>query len=413
VQLILEPSVLSAPLSDNLLSYWVALSCIPSIGPGLFFKILNAYPTVSDIFKLSTTALESLGLSKEACSAIQNPDWRTVDAALQLNTQQEYSIITFQDSRYPARLREIHTPPPLLYCRGNVAVLQNPQLAIVGSRNPTTTGVENAKQFAYHLAKQGLTITSGLALGIDAASHRGALLASDKKLTSIASETQDANIGTTVAVTATGWTSVYPGRHSGLAVEIIDKGGIIITEFPPGTRPLRQNFPQRNRLLSGLSVGVLVVEAALRSGSLITTRYALEQGREVFAIPGSIHNPLARGCHRLIRQGAKLVENASDVWEELQGILPSTATMTHFSKETPGIEHKLGHQRPDCDKNQAPITKKHAKLLTYLGHEVTTMEELICRSGLTSSLISSMLLGLELNGLVIVVPGGYMRVARV
>lgn len=407
-----ESSVLSTPPSDNLLSYWVALSFVPGIGPTLFLELLNAYPDVSDIFKLSDATLESLGLSKQICLAIKNPNWRAVDATLQLTIQEEYSIVTIKDVRYPARLREIHAPPPLLYCRGNVAALQNPQLAIVGSRNPTTTGVENAKQFAYLLAKQGLTITSGLALGIDAASHRGALLANNKA-NRLALETEDVKIGTTVAVTATGWTSIYPDRHSGLASEIIENGGIIITEFPPETRPLRQNFPQRNRLLSGLCVGVLVVEAALKSGSLITARFALEQGREIFAIPGSIHNPLAKGCHQLIRQGAKLVENASDVWEELQGVLPFMAAVAQFSKENRTSGPGLIHEKLNNENNQFLITNKHAKLLTYFGHEVTTIEQLICRSGLTPSLISSMLLALELNGQVMMVPGGYIRVARV
>ena len=385
------------------LAYWVALSCISTMGPQTFYKLQNTYPDLADLFKLFFSDLKALGLKDEVCQAIQNPDWQRVETILQSATQQaDLSIISISDPCYPPRLREIHTPPPLLYCRGNISHLIRPQLAIVGSRNPTATGCENAKQFAFLLAKQGLTITSGLALGIDAASHRGALMAMEEGGGS------QKDVGSTVVVTATGWDCVYPKQHVSLANEIVANDGVIVTEFPPGTLPIQQNFPQRNRLLSGLSLGVLVVEAALKSGSLITARFALEQNREVFAIPGSIHNPLARGCHALIRQGAKLVEAASDVWEEIQGVQMDT-NLAPCAK-------KGYNQRPiqiNTMQKKSGLSKKHTQLLAFLGHEVTSMEVLLCRSGLTSGVISSMLLDLELRGMVACVPGGYIRTVRV
>ena len=217
-------------------------------------------------------------------------------------------VVHFQDAAYPALLKQIADPPPLLFVRGDRDYLAQPQLAIVGSRNPTHTGRALAREFAAHLASFGLTITSGLASGIDGAAHQGAIEAG----------------GTTLAVTGTGLDRVYPARHRDLAHRVAENGALV-TEFPPGTAPLAANFPRRNRLISGLSLGTLVVEAALRSGSLITARSALEQGREVFAIPGSIHNPLARGCHALIRDGAKLVESGEWV-QPGDPVLELTAT---------------------------------------------------------------------------------------
>jgi len=220
-------------------------------------------------------------------------------------------ILTLHDPAYPALLKEIADPPPLLFVRGDPAVLSRPQLGIVGSRNPTPGGRSLAEDFARSLSRCGLVVTSGMALGIDAAGHRGALRGG----------------GTTLAVAGTGPDRIYPARHRDLARAIVEQGAII-SEFAPGTPALPSNFPRRNRIISGLSLGVLVVEAACRSGSLITARLAAEQGREVFALPGSIHNPLARGCHHLIRQGAKLVEDIEDIVEELG---PLAAVISHRS----------------------------------------------------------------------------------
>jgi DNA processing protein len=260
-------------------------------------------------------------------------------------------------------------------------LLREPQLAIVGTRNPTPGGRETASGFAEYLARAGLVITSGLALGVDGAAHEGALRAE----------------GATVAVMATGADQIYPGRHRGLAERIL-KAGAVITEMPLGTQPLPALFPQRNRIISGLSLGTLVVEAALRSGSLITARLAMEQAREVFAIPGSIHNPLARGCHRLIRQGAKLVESVQDILEELapqlMAVLQDTGSQPE--RETGDIPEEL-----DSD---------YQKLLEAMSFDPVSIDLLVERSSLTAQEIASMLLILELNGHICVRQGGlYQR----
>lgn len=262
-------------------------------------------------------------------------------------------------------------------------MLGSPQLAIVGSRNPSGEGRRNAEEFAAYLARCGLTITSGMALGIDSASHRGALKAG----------------GATLAVWGTGLDKVYPPAHRELA-EQIAAHGLIVSEYTPGTPPLPHNFPRRNRLISGLSVGTLVVEANQSSGSLITARLASEQGREVFAIPGSIHNPLARGCHRLIREGAKLVESAGDILEELAPLLK--------------LEAAAAEQAPAATQAAAePDDPEYRLLLNSLDYAPTSVDALVERTGLTPDVLSSMLLMLELQGLVEAAPGGhYSRVNK-
>lgn len=279
-------------------------------------------------------------------------------------------LLAITEPGYPVLLREIADAPPLLYVRGDPALLSRPQLAVVGSRNPTHGGIDNARAFSAALARAGLVITSGLALGIDAAAHQSALESG----------------GTTVAVAATGLDRVYPSAHRALAHAIAEQGALV-SDFPLGTPPRRENFPQRNRLISGLALGVLVVEAAERSGSLITARLAAEQGREVFAIPGSIHSPLARGCHRLIRQGAKLVETAQDVLEELGAL--AQVVMTSAELAPP----------PALD----PAT---ATVLELVGFDPVDIDTLVARSGLTPGELSSMLLHMELHGLVEARPGG-------
>jgi DNA processing protein len=285
--------------------------------------------------------------------------------------------VTWADPDYPPLLRQIPDPPLALYVIGDRAAPGRPQLAIVGSRNPTPAGRENARAFARHLAGAGLAITSGLALGIDGAAHRGAL---------------EAGGGTTLAVVATGLDRVYPARHRELAHEIA-RAGALVSEFPLGVPPLPENFPIRNRVISGMALGVLVVEAAPGSGSLITARLATDQGREVFAIPGSIHSPLSRGCHALIRQGAKLVETANDILEEL-GVLAQAAADSAVAP--------LPADLP------APM----AQLLGHLGHDPANVDQLVERSGLTTEAVSSMLLQLELQGLVEAGAGGtFQRIA--
>ena len=297
----------------------------------------------------------------------------------------DVQVLTPGDAGYPALLREIPRPPPQLFIRGAVAALSLPQLAIVGSRNATPAGAETARDFASHLAARGFCITSGLAEGIDAAAHRGALAVG----------------GRTVAVCGTGPDIVYPRHHESLAAEIIATGGAIVSEFAPGTAVHRGNFPRRNRLISGLAVGTLVVEAGVRSGALITARHALEQGRDVFAIPGSIHNPVARGCHRLIRNGAKLVETAADIVEELGGLLAMLGMddAPERAESTP--------EATDCPVENAA---EYAGLLAAMAWDPVDADTLVARSGLTIGDVSSMLLLLEMQGSVRALSGGrYQR----
>lgn len=297
----------------------------------------------------------------------------------------DVQVLTPGDAGYPALLREIPRPPPQLFIRGAVAALSLPQLAIVGSRNATPAGAETARDFASHLAARGFCITSGLAEGIDAAAHRGALAVG----------------GRTVAVCGTGPDIVYPRHHESLAAEIIATGGAIVSEFAPGTAVHRGNFPRRNRLISGLAVGTLVVEAGVRSGALITARHALEQGRDVFAIPGSIHNPVARGCHRLIRNGAKLVETAADIVEELGGLLAMLGMddAPERAESTP--------EATDCPVENAA---EYAGLLAAMAWDPVDADTLVARSGLTIGDVSSMLLLLEMQGWVRALSGGrYQR----
>jgi DNA processing protein len=272
-------------------------------------------------------------------------------------------------------LRELEDAPPLLFLRGEVTQLHNPQLAVVGSRNPSVIGRETAYDFCRSLADSGLVITSGLALGVDAAAHRGAL----------------AGGGQTVAVFGTGLDRVYPAAHRELAHDIVEQGGVLVSEYAPGTAPLPGNFPRRNRIISGLSLGTLVVEAALRSGSLITARLAVEQGREVFAIPGSIHNPLARGCHQLIRQGAKLVETAQDILEEL----------------APQLKAAIAEPQGMTECGGEALDEEYQRLLACLHEAPSSVDQLVTRSGLTADAVSSMLLLLELQGYVVSTAGGY------
>ncbi len=297
-------------------------------------------------------------------------------------------LLTPADAGYPALLREIASPPTQLFVRGNVDVLSLPQLAIVGSRNATPAGAETAHSFASHLAARGFCITSGLAEGIDAAAHRGALAAR----------------GQTLAVCGTGPDIVYPRQHESLAAEIVAAGGAIVSEFAPGTPVLRANFPRRNRLISGLSIGTLVVEASVRSGALITARHAMEQGREVFAIPGSIHNPVARGCHRLIRNGAKLVETATDIVEELSSLLAGLQLPDAPVGEGVMPEAPVSAAEPDAE---------YAQLLAAMGWDPVDADSLVARSRLTIGEVSSMLLMLELQGSVRQLSGGrYQRAGK-
>jgi len=363
------------------LPHWLALVHAPGIGPVTFKRLLEQFGNPEAIFDTRHDGPEAI-LCEPVLKYLRQPDWHAVEKDLAWLHQDGNHILTLQDPLYPPLLREIPDPPPILFVTGNVELLTSLQFAMVGSRNPSPNGIETAHEFAADLCRHGLIITSGLALGIDAAAHTGAL----------------DNDGATLAVMGTGPDQVYPARHRQLAQRIAENGAML-TEFPIGTPPLAENFPRRNRIISGLSVGTLVVEAAQRSGSLITARMALEQGREVFAVPGSIHNPLARGCHMLIRQGAKLVEDTQDILEEL---VPLSAAA--LSRRQPAT---------DSTGEMVVMDEQHAQVLDQMGSDPIYIDILVERTGLTAEVLSSMLLVLELHNLVASVPGGsYIRLVK-
>jgi DNA processing protein len=356
------------------IKYWLAIVRTPGVGGHTLLNLLTHFEP-DQIFTASHSSLRSLGLNERVIQAIQNLDWSLVEQDMTWLNQPQNSAITLADPEYPRQLKEISQPPPLLFVKGNPELLTKPQIAIVGSRNPSATGVKTATEFAEVLAAAGLTITSGMALGIDAASHQGALNVN----------------GHTIAVAGTGLDRIYPASNKQLARQIAEHGAII-SEFPPGTNAKANHFPRRNRIISGLCLGLLVVEAAQQSGSLITARLALEQNREVFAIPGSIHNPLARGCNALIRQGAKLVETAEDIFEEL-------GQYNHIFR-TNALEN-----------SQTGLDLEQQNLLKLINYNPITVDALVQESGWSVEIVSSMLLVLELQGYIASAAGGsYFRI---
>ncbi len=350
---------------------------VPGLGPGLAADLLVRCGSAEAVLAAGRSLWREAGANDKVVDGLAEPDWTGVDGDLRWLETAGHHLLTLEDTAYPDRLREIASPPLGLFCLGDPDVLNTVQFALVGSRNPSRSGEDMAGDFAATLSRHGLVITSGLAMGIDAAAHQGALRAG----------------GLTVAVCGTGLDRVYPASNRELAHAIAAQG-VLVSEFAPGMPPMPQNFPRRNRIISGLSVGVLVVEAARKSGSLITARMAMEQGREVFAIPGSIHNPLARGCHRLIRDGAILVESAEDVLEELAPQLPIMDNAAAPRGET-------GPAGPE-----SALDDDYIKLLDAMGYEPVHMDSLVDRSGLTAESVSSMLLILELQGFVTTAPGG-------
>lgn len=369
-------------MPDQQLRYWLALARLP-VSSTQIFRWLESVDDLSLLFSVPASQLKHIGIPEEAANYLSDPSWvKITEDLFWCDQDKQHHIITFEDEFYPKLLKEISNPPLVLYVKGDPKLLDSLQLAMVGSRNPTPTGKDTARLFAKHLAQRNITITSGLADGIDAASHEGALMASS---------------GKTIAVLGTGLKIVYPAKHQGLASEIVANGGTLVSEFTPNTPPRPQNFPRRNRIISGLSLGTLVVEAALRSGSLITARFAAEQGREVFAVPGSIHNPLTKGCHKLIKDGAKLVETAQDILEEL------------------GPLADMGEQIFDAQQHDESVDRiiagdaLYQKLLKNLDVTATPVDILSQRTNLTIAEISSMLLVLELKGYVESAPSGYIK----
>jgi DNA processing protein len=360
------------------LQAWLALYTVPQCGFATVQKLLKVFHTPAAILSASSQELRRTGIPESLTIGLKNPDWPEIERCLAWQKKTACHIVHWQDPRYPPLLGEIASPPLILFVMGEIALLQRDQLAIVGTRKPTPVGLETAYQFAYELAQQGLVITSGLARGIDSAGHKGCLAGS----------------GQTLAILGSGLDKIYPSAHQKLAQHIIEKGGALISEFFPNAPPKAEHFPRRNRIISGLGLGVIVVEAALRSGSLITARYALEQGREVFAVPGSIRNPFSRGCHALLRQGAALVENSQDVLLALS-FLPRLTADTLRSFQKGNTHHEL-----DSDGR---------KLVECLGFETTSLDTLVMRTGLSADKLLAQLTLLELQGYISAVPGGYAR----
>jgi DNA processing protein len=352
---------------DSSLKAWLALSFIRGLGGESARRLLKEFGSPEAVLTASTFALKSF-VKPELVSAIQAGIADTsLDAAIGWLADTNNHIVTLADRDYPQALLNISDPPLLLYVKGSLNLLNQPSLAIVGSRHATPQGLNNAAAFAESLSAAGLCIISGMAHGIDSAAHRGALKAQ----------------GGSIAVVGTGLDKVYPAANRDLAHDLASNG-VLISEFSLGTPPLAANFPRRNRIISGMSLGCLVVEASLQSGSLITARLAMEQGRDVFAIPGSIHSPQSKGCHALIKQGAKLVEAAQDVVEELGELFVV---------------------------KQVPVSVTNdSDMLAHLGHDPVDIDTLSSRCGLTVSELSAMLLTLELEGVVSTLPGGlYQR----
>ncbi|MCA0212002.1 MAG: DNA-processing protein DprA [Proteobacteria bacterium] len=370
------------------LAAWLRLTLSEGVGNESARRLLAAFGLPQAIFSQSLAALEQVVSAPQAAQLLADPEGlapllETTWAWLQGQDETgQRRIITLGDPAYPASLLATEDPPLLLYMMGQAldAHALSRCVAIVGSRNPTPQGEANAQQFAKALAGAGLTVVSGMALGVDGAAHRGAL------------EGAAAGQLATIAVVGTGLDRVYPKRHLALA-HAIARQGVIVSEYPLGTPPLAPNFPKRNRIIAGLGAGTLVVEAALQSGSLITARMAVEQGKDVFAIPGSIHSPQSRGCHLLLKQGAKLVESAQDVLEELRLDSPAmpAAQMEPSSAEA------------------TANTARHAPLLRVLGFDPVGLDALVARTGMDAATLQAHLLELELEGHVGRLPGGLFQ----
>ncbi|MBC2770664.1 DNA-processing protein DprA [Pusillimonas minor] len=379
-------------LDHDELAAWVRLTLEPGLGPAQARNLLAAVGLPQAIFAQSVAQLMKFLPQNLALQLAQPPSTDIAQAILQTQRWLEHPshhLLTLADPDYPASLLEIHDPPLAIYVNGQLGTLNRQSIAIVGARSATPGGLENAKAFARHLAERGWCVVSGLASGIDAAAHQGALDAGPDG-------------GGTLAVMGTGIDIVYPARNRALAHKIVENG-TLISEFPMGQRAMPYQFPKRNRIVAGLSRGVLVVEAALQSGSLITARQAGDMGREIFAIPGSIHSPLSKGCHQLIRQGAKLVESGQDIVEELSGVLPGvapplrfTGTSTKTRSATPAASGATGHSELE------PI-------LQAMGFDPIDIDTLLQRTGLDITLLNSRLTLLELDNLVARLPDGRLQ----
>jgi DNA processing protein len=371
-------------ISPNDLNQWLSLNQTLGLGNAALCQLLAKFGSPEGIYSAKLSQLREVVDDDIAQKISKGIDVDLIAPTLKWLEKDNAHVVTFADSTYPQKLLEISNPPAVLYAIGNLHWLNHPAIAMVGSRSATPQGEKNAEEFAKSLCEQGLCVISGMALGIDGAAHRGSLKAN----------------GATIAVVGTGLDIVYPARHRDLAHKIAERG-LIISEFPLGTPSKAQNFPRRNRLISGLSLGCLVVEANIESGSLITARLSAEQGREVFAIPGSIHSPVTKGCHQLIKQGAKLVESVQDIleeinWLELKNNLPNispSGLITDLSAEMP---------------NAIEVNT----VLGLMGFDAINFEQIRTSTGLTTEALSSMLMILELENKITSLAGGnYQRLA--
>jgi len=355
------------------LAQWIRLERTTGVGPETARKLLGAFGLPENIFAASFASLLKLvpeRIAQALAGPLSDESRAQIDKTLEWAAKPGNHVLTLADANYPQSLLDIADPPLLIYAKGRLELLSATSLAVVGSRNATTQGMVNAEQFSDVLSQAGLTIISGLALGIDTAAHIGGLRGT----------------GSTVAVIGTGADIVYPARNRSLAHQIAEHG-CIVSEYPLGMPAIAANFPRRNRIISGLAQGVLVVEAAAQSGSLITARMAAEQGRDVFAIPGSIHSPLSKGCHLLIKQGAKLVESAHDVLDEIrqQRAVPKTVAAP------------------------SPAVREESAILAAMGYDPVAPDVLAARCGIDIAELNAHLLTLELDGLIEMLPGGMVR----
>ncbi len=373
---------------------WLLLTQTKGLGTARIKMLLDYYNDASAIFKQRHFPNE-LKIPQAVQQSLKNPDFDTIKQDLYWLEKEGNSVLTLNDDLYPPLLKQTDSPPPLLYITGNPQVLLQAQLAVVGSRNASAVGLKNTHAFCYDLAKNGLVITSGMALGVDGAAHAAALKAN----------------GITIAVMGTGLDSVYPPRHRDLAHQIAEKGALV-SEFAIGTKPNAYNFPRRNRIICGLSLGTLVMEASVKSGTLITARQTMEINRPVMAIPGSIHSPMVKGCHLLIKQGAKLVESAQEILEELTPLAASLSMQ---------IKQKLANLDSNTEaKNEAitdtlqeneEISSQHQRVLECIQYEATSLETIMQKSACNAQEIASILLILELENKIQTMPGAhYIRI---
>ncbi|MCB1604360.1 MAG: DNA-processing protein DprA [Xanthomonadales bacterium] len=368
---------------------WLLLTRCPGLGSSRILKLINHFGNAEAVFSQKTLPTE-FKIPAKSLDWVKHPDLESIQPDLEWLEKEHNHIITIDDDLYPTLLKKAESPPPVLFVTGKPEVLFQPQIAVVGSRNASQVGLENTRSFCYDLASKGLTITSGLAIGVDGTAHKAALQAG----------------GTTIAVTGTGLDVVYPSQNRELAHEIA-KTGALVSEFPIGTKPHAKNFPRRNRIICGLSLGTLVIEAGIQSGTLITARQTMEINRPVMAIPGSIHNPNAKGCNYLIKQGAKLVESAPEIVEELTPLAHSLSFQIKEKLELLKNKTVQTENKPYINAGE----NENNELLSHIMYEPTAIDDIIINSGLTAREVASTLLILELEDKIRALPGAqYIRI---